>query len=91
MPQLIPPAEAASCIHFHGSPSGGEEDEELKRVLNSRFQFLRTLRRAILWTAQPDGSVDFISDTLYHFTGISSHWYFEGTRVGLGLVRCGPS
>jgi PAS domain-containing protein len=26
---------------------------------------------AILWTAQPDGSVDFISDTLYQFTGLT--------------------
>jgi len=35
------------------------------------FTDLANAAPAILWTAQPDGSVDFISDTLYQFTGIS--------------------
>lgn len=35
------------------------------------FPVLADAAPAILWTAQPDGSVDFISDTLYHFTGFT--------------------
>jgi PAS domain S-box-containing protein len=35
------------------------------------FSVLADAAPAILWTAQPDGSVDFISNTLYQFTGIS--------------------
>jgi len=35
------------------------------------FTILVDAAPAILWTAQPDGSVDFISDALYQFTGIS--------------------
>jgi diguanylate cyclase (GGDEF)-like protein/PAS domain S-box-containing protein len=34
------------------------------------FSILADAAPAILWTAQPNGSVDFISDTLYQFTGI---------------------
>jgi PAS domain S-box-containing protein len=35
------------------------------------FSALADAAPAILWTAQPDGSVDFISDTLYQFTGFT--------------------
>lgn len=35
------------------------------------FSALADAAPAILWTAQPDGSVDFISDTLYRFTGFT--------------------
>src|SRR5438477_4803853 len=35
------------------------------------FSTLANAAPAILWTAQPDGSVDFISNKLYHFTGFT--------------------
>jgi diguanylate cyclase (GGDEF)-like protein/PAS domain S-box-containing protein len=35
------------------------------------FAVLADAAPAILWTAQRDGSVDFISDTLYQFTGLT--------------------
>lgn len=66
------PASRSGIIHtLSGLALWWRRGRRVEQSAELPFSVLADAAPAILWTAQPDGSVDFISDMLYHFTGIS--------------------
>jgi PAS domain S-box-containing protein len=55
-----------------------KEEEEMRRASEARFRALANSMPQLVWTAEPDGTVDYYNDRYREFSGISrgseGHW-----------------
>jgi len=68
---LNPAARTTAMRMFSWIALRGRRGRRSGECAELSFSVLADAAPAILWTAQPDGSVDFISDTLYQYTGFT--------------------